>query len=189
MKNFFLDIAGGLAICVAAALVGLAHNAVRERSLPVIQNIKSTASTNQSNAQASGVHNEEIDPLAGSSDPGATLRQEILQEGTITADQLREMLEDGTIVIIDARSPEEFDEGRVAGAINVPFDQIAEHYQQLMAEIPMDAFIVCYCQGPDCDFSHELATELKIMGFVNVVLFSGGWEHWQAAGYPIEASE
>lgn len=189
MKNIFIDIAGGVAVCVLAAVVGIAHNAVRERPLPLIQSVKSASVTNDNHeTQSSGA--QAAEPRAGdkSSDDGAVARQEAISEGSVSADQVKAMLEDSNVVIIDARSPEEFDEGRVPSAINVPYDQLPEYYQQLITEIPLDALVVCYCQGPDCDFSHELATELRIMGFMNVVLFTGGWEHWEAAGYPIEDS-
>jgi rhodanese-related sulfurtransferase len=64
-----------------------------------------------------------------------------------------------------------------------------EYYAELTATVPPDAKVVCYCWSPTCDFSDQLATELKIMGYTDVVVFTGGWEAWQDAGHPVEGSE
>jgi rhodanese-related sulfurtransferase len=180
MRSFFVDIAGGLVVFVIAAAAGLAHNAVRERSLPLIQNVKHNSPGRHQGAQATG-------PKASSA--AGSIVEEALREGSVTADQVKALLEDSTVVVIDARSPQEYEEGHITGATNVPYDRLPEYYQRLIGQIPFDAFIVCYCTGPDCDFSDQLATELRIAGYMKVVLFPGGWEHWEAAGYPAEGSK
>jgi len=174
MKRFVSEIAGGLIIFIAAAAVGLTHNAVRGNSLPLIQKI------NQTPAQAS-----DAGPAA-SGDAGVA---DALREGTVTADQLKQLIDSGLVYVIDARSPAEYEEGHVPGSVNIPHDRLPEYMNQLLERVPMDALVVCYCQGPDCDFSDLLATELKIIGYPKVVLFPGGWEHWETAGYPVEGTK
>ena len=171
------EIAGGLIIVLVAAAVGLTHNAVRGNSLPLIQRVNPTGA----------IAHKFGDP--GQAGAGNAVVDEALREGTVTADQLKELIDGRLAVVIDARSAEEFAEGHVAGAINIPYDHIPEHVDRLFQEVPMDALLVCYCQGPDCDFSDLLSTELKIIGYPKVVLFRGGWEHWKDAGYPIESTE
>lgn len=176
MKKFVAEIAGGLIVVLVASAVGLAHNAVRENSLPLIQRVNPTVVSD-------GPADETY--AAG---PGNAVVEEVLREGTVTADQLKELIDGRLAVVIDARSPGEYEEAHVVGALNVPHDRIPDYLDYLLQQVPMDALVVCYCQGPDCDFSDLLATELKIIGYFKVVLFPGGWEHWKAAGYPTEST-
>jgi 3-mercaptopyruvate sulfurtransferase SseA len=53
-------------------------------------------------------------------------------------------------------------------------------------EIPTDAQVVLYCRSVTCYFSDLLATEMKVIGYQNVSVFSGGWDHWTKAGHPTE---
>lgn len=180
MKSFFAEIAGGLAVIVVAAALGLAHNAVRGNSIPLIPG---------ANAPDREAPAEQKTGNPGSSDAGNRVIDDIILAGTATAEQLEAIMGDPAVVIVDARSPEEYEEARIAGAINVPYDRMPEYYQGLIDRVPMEAVVVVYCQGPDCDFSDQLATELRIMGYVTVITFPGGWEHWEAAGYPAEGSK
>jgi 3-mercaptopyruvate sulfurtransferase SseA len=56
----------------------------------------------------------------------------------------------------------------------------------LNTEVPTDAQVVCYCRSVTCDFSDLLATEMKVIGYQSVSVFSGGWDEWTKAGYPTE---
>jgi phage shock protein E len=46
--------------------------------------------------------------------------------------------------IVDVRTPEEFGEGHVAGAINIPLDQIPQRLQEVKK---MQTPIVAYCRS------------------------------------------
>ena len=46
--------------------------------------------------------------------------------------------------------------------------------------------LITYCSGLECDDSFMLALFLREQGFTNVVLFAGGFEAWEKAGYPVE---
>ena len=176
MKKCVTEIAGGLIVFLVAAAVGLTHNAVRGNSLPLTQKINHAAVT----AGTAGQSGE-----TGPAGPLDQVANDVLREGIVTADQLKQLIDAGQVYVIDARTSGEFVEGHVLGAINIPHDELPDYMNVLMEQIPMDALVVCYCQGPDCDFSDLLATELKIIGYPKVVLFRGGWEHWETAGYPV----
>jgi phage shock protein E len=48
----------------------------------------------------------------------------------------------GGAVIVDVRTPGEFEAGHARGAVNIPFDQIAAR----AAELPRDRPLVLYCR-------------------------------------------
>jgi rhodanese-related sulfurtransferase len=86
---------------------------------------------------------------------------------------------------IDARAPEEYAEGHIKGAINIPFYG-SENYESVLNEINKEEVIVTYCNGDDCDLSILLADEIFGKGFKKVYIFFGGWNDWKTNNYPIE---
>ena len=109
-----------------------------------------------------------------------------LAEGAISLAEMKRLFDEGSVIILDARDASEYEQGHIPGAINIPYDRIPEYFDVLNSQVPTDAHVVVYCRSLTCDFSDQLATELKIIGYQNVSVFSGGWEQWTTAGYPIE---
>jgi len=176
MKQFAKNLAGGVVIIAAAAVIGIAHNAVRGQSIPLIQEVKPVQTVRQGTG-GDGAGENETSASTG------------LPEGAVSVDQVKALFDAGDVYIIDARAAEAFDQGHIPGATNVPYDRLSEYYEDLTAIVPSDAKVVCYCWSPTCDFSDQLATELKIMGYTDVAVFTGGLEDWQKAGHPVEGVE
>ena len=85
-------------------------------------------------------------------------------------------------VILDVRSPEEFAEGHVPGARNVPYDALADRLGELA--IAPSTEVVAYCQsGRRAGIAERV---LRDAGFTNVHDLSGHWQGWRAAGLPVE---
>jgi len=114
--------------------------------------------------------------------------EEELASGEIGVERLHELMESGNIIVVDARSGAEFEAGRIPGSVNISYDDLIDHYDQLKNTIPLDAIIVCYCESVTCDQSENLAKELGFMGYTNVLVYKGGWQEWEAAGYPVDTS-
>lgn len=167
MKSFFSEILGGIGIMFVATLLGVTVNAMRSGGVPLIQQGAPVSTVGHGAAP----------------DTSATA---VAAQGAVSLAEMKRIFDAGTAYIIDARDPYEYDEGHIPGAINVPYDRLPEYLDMLTSEVPMDAEVVVYCRGPDCDFSDTLATEMKILGYQNVRVFTGGWEQWTAAGYPVE---
>lgn len=56
--------------------------------------------------------------------------------------QLKEKMDAGVdLVIVDVRSKEDFDEGHIAGAVSIPWEEMEARY----TELPRDKEIVTYC--------------------------------------------
>ncbi len=49
--------------------------------------------------------------------------------------------------------------------------------------------VVVYCSDDDCGSSEELAYELQEIGFMNILVFKGGWKSWTEDGLETETHE
>jgi rhodanese-related sulfurtransferase len=101
----------------------------------------------------------------------------------IKLDFAYKLFKDG-VKFIDARSTDEFSEGHIKGAVNIPFYG-SENYLDVINSLNKNEMIVTYCSGADCDISILSADELFEMGFKRVYIFIGGFEEWTKNNYPI----
>jgi rhodanese-related sulfurtransferase/DNA-binding HxlR family transcriptional regulator len=95
---------------------------------------------------------------------------------SIGRDELRRRLSRGDVVLVDVRSPEEFDAGHIEGAQSIPLDQLEER----MAELPAGQEVVAYCRGPFCAYAHEAVRRLRDAGR-DARRLEEGWPEWQRA--------
>ncbi len=89
---------------------------------------------------------------------------------------------DSGIVLLDIRTPEEFGQARIAGAINI--DYYAADFRQRLSELDRDATYVVYCRT-----GNRSETGVRIMqelGFDWIYEMDGGIVRWYEAGFPIE---
>ncbi len=103
----------------------------------------------------------------------------------VSLEESRSLFQDKESVFVDARSREEFDAGHIAGALLLSLDDIEESISSFLELIPLERKVVVYCSGTGCGSSGEVAEFLKEVGYSDIHVFSGGWEEWAAAGYPI----
>ena len=99
----------------------------------------------------------------------------------VTRKQLRKLIREGAVTVLDVRPPDEFALGHVPGAVNIPVRALKER----LAEINPDHEIVAYCRGAYCVFSFEAVAFLRARGFKARRLVEGLPE-WRAAGLPIK---
>lgn len=98
----------------------------------------------------------------------------------IDTSRLKDLLsgKQGPCVLIDVRSPAKFQQAHLPGAINIPLPQ-------LLAADPRLAqakHIVVYASGWRDYLAPAAAKKLLALGYVNVHLYRGGLEQWQADG-------
>ena len=86
--------------------------------------------------------------------------------------------QDGGAVIVDVREPDEFAQGHVEGAVNIPRG-VAEMSVPRLAPDPSTR-IIFYCAGGGR--SALVADNLRQMGYANVSSLAGGFQTWARSG-------
>ena len=97
--------------------------------------------------------------------------------------ELLRRLREGAVTVIDTRPVEEFADGHLPGALNIPLRDL----KRRLRELPRDQEIVAYCRGAYCVLSYEAVAELRKHGF-KAVRLEDGYPEWKAAGLPVEQS-
>ena len=91
--------------------------------------------------------------------------------------------QDDDTLIFDARSPEEYHEVHVKGALNLPVDNFAA-YRHLL---PLDRSrpLVFYCNGVKCGKSSKEAKKVLALGYEKVMVYAAGIPVWEEKGMPV----
>jgi rhodanese-related sulfurtransferase len=94
----------------------------------------------------------------------------------ISLDEIREHVRNGSAVMVDARSPEDFQRGHVRGAINVPSNHKETYVAQLKRDYPADQLIIIYCGSSQCHAGDSVYDYAISQGFTNMRVFKAGWK-------------
>jgi len=101
----------------------------------------------------------------------------------VSRDELLVRLRSGTATVLDVRPEDEFRQGHLPSALNIPLAQL----ERRLAELPGDREIVAYCRGPWCVLSFEAVAVLRQRGY-RVRRLEDGFPEWKVAGLPIGES-
>ena len=92
----------------------------------------------------------------------------------ITMDQAVDMMaRESHYLILDVRTPEEFAQGHIPGAINIPNETIGGTEPALLPD--KDQLILVYCRSGNR--SKQASEKLAALGYTNIVEF-GGIRDW-----------
>jgi rhodanese-related sulfurtransferase len=87
--------------------------------------------------------------------------------------------------LVDARTPTEYQEVHIKGAINVPANDFAEKSHLLPAD--KASLVIFYCNGIKCGKSKKAAKKALEQGYINVTVYAEGMPIWEEKGMPIYA--
>lgn len=122
----------------------------------------------------------------------ATLAEPDQKTAEISTKDLRDLLADGSGVVIDARKHPEFVSGHIAGAKsmmqekNLPPADVVVPIVERLASGDKSKPVVVYCNGAHCVASRKLGEQLVAAGFTNVRRYQLGMPMWRALGGPVE---
>lgn len=104
---------------------------------------------------------------------------------TITRDELKAGLNNGTITAVDALPESYYAQEHIPGALNLVSDDVSARAAELLPD--RDAAIVTYCSNTACGNSGHVATALTKLGYTNVRKYAEGIQDWVQAGLPTES--
>ncbi|HEX5580312.1 MAG TPA: LD-carboxypeptidase [Gemmatimonadaceae bacterium] len=100
----------------------------------------------------------------------------------VSPQEVQQMQRDeADVVYLDVREPNEWNLGRVPGAVHIPRGTLETKVEQM---IPRDQEVVIYCAGGNR--SALAADTLQQMGYEKVSSMAGGWRDWVQSGGQVE---
>ncbi len=189
-------------IVLCGTMLGLVANTISPRGIPLIGDFSRGAALANRSAEELAALPAEIE-LAGVQRVVEALAARSADEDSAPADAASDNgkaspaeaggdLEDALLsqaVLIDARSPDMYTSGHIPGALNLPVSDFDAAYPELKSQLKTASLIVVYCDGGDCELSHDLATMLKDLGHGPIQLFAGGFDAWMEAGHDMRAGQ
>jgi cytochrome c oxidase cbb3-type subunit 3 len=99
---------------------------------------------------------------------------------TTKVDVVKAQLDAGArLALLDARAASDYIGEHIAGGVSVPFYDVDSY----AAQLPKDAWLVCYCSCPHAE-SGQLAQKLLEKGFTKVTVLDEGLRVWKQRHYP-----
>jgi len=116
----------------------------------------------------------------------ATLAETGQKTKEVSTEDVRQILGDGSAILLDTRSPAEFEAGHIPGARHLE-GPAAGHVAAVERLVNGDKNkpLVLYCNGPYCQASRRLADQLVADGFTDVRRYQLGIPIWRALGGPV----
>jgi rhodanese-related sulfurtransferase len=95
----------------------------------------------------------------------------------------RRIREHDDVVVLDVREKEDFDQGHIPGAKNLPKEE-----WNTASSLDKDKLYLIYCYSHVCHLAAEAAHNLASRGFA-VMEIDGGFEEWKNNELPVEEGE
>ena len=118
---------------------------------------------------------------------GTTRRIRTARGSAITGDEAAGLHRKG-IPFLDARRTTVYEAGHIAGARSFPIweSTVEDAIKKLFEEgYDVNAPLVVYCSGGDCEDSHMLSQKLHGYGFNNALVYADGFPDWEKRGLPV----
>ncbi len=110
------------------------------------------------------------------------IRNEMQRGGrSVSAQQLVDMVNRESAVVLDVRDKKEFDTGHIVDAINIPFSVLDSRVDELKKH--QDKPIIVACKMGQ--HSGSAGTLLRKHGFENVSRLTGGVSEWRNQSLPV----
>jgi len=103
----------------------------------------------------------------------------------VTSEELKSLIDQETtgLVVIDARSAEEYQEVHIKSALSIPLTKLEKDATLLPAA--KDTRLVFYCNGVKCGKSGKSAKIAIDNGYKDVSVYADGMPVWEEKRYPV----
>ena len=110
---------------------------------------------------------------------------DVRDAGSVDVATARALLDNSTdTLVVDVRTPGEFQNAHIDGAVNIPLDQVDAHLRRIVSDAGGRMLLVCQSGGR----AQQAGRKLSAAGLPDVVVLEGGMGAWVAAGGPVERS-
>ncbi|MDX7991070.1 ArsR/SmtB family transcription factor [Xenorhabdus littoralis] len=99
----------------------------------------------------------------------------------ISWEELLDRIKEKSMTLLDVRPKEEFEQGHLPEAINIPVDELENRLDELTSHQDL----IAYCRGPYCVLSANALELLRARG-IQARRFKKGFSGWKDAGMRIE---
>ncbi|MBI5078201.1 MAG: rhodanese-like domain-containing protein [Candidatus Yonathbacteria bacterium] len=103
----------------------------------------------------------------------------------ILPEEAYEIIDNGEAVVIDVRTPAEFDGGHISGARNIDINDSTFSEKIRALDTNASYVINCHLGGR----SSKATAIMQELGFTNVKNLDGGITAWKKAGLPVNGPE
>jgi rhodanese-related sulfurtransferase len=101
----------------------------------------------------------------------------------ISIDEMKVLMEQKAVLVLDVREPGSFAKGRIPGAVNIDYTEILAKGAQFAGE---KRTIVAYCACANEMTAARAAVDLAAKGIPGAKALKGGWDEWVSRKEPIE---
>ncbi len=102
----------------------------------------------------------------------------------ISLPEFESMLNQHSCQVVDARTRAAFESFHLPGAENIPIDSGNFMLRRKLSQLNDDQKIIVYCQSDQCGWAKHVAQQIAIRKSLNVAIYSGGVNEWQAVRSP-----
>ena len=116
---------------------------------------------------------------------GAMLLWPVIQAGGgrgLTSHQAVQMINREKAIVVDVCEPDEFAQGHIGGARNVPLGQLEQRLPEVVKNKSLPVILVCASGAR----AQRAATTAKKLGYDKAHALAGGLKAWKEANLPVE---
>ena len=114
----------------------------------------------------------------------------------VSAEEVVELARQG-VTIVDTRSPKEYDNEHIRGAVLAPyiekslkeadFDASKDDFTALKT-LAKEKPLIFHCNGPECWKSYKASKTAAASGYAKIYWFRGGMPEWREKHLPVEGT-
>lgn len=101
----------------------------------------------------------------------------------ISIEELKALMDQQSVLILDVRDPDSFAKGRIPGSVNVDYTLILKEAARFTGE---KRTIVTYCACANEMTAARASVDLASKGIPGAKALKGGWDEWVQRGERIE---
>jgi rhodanese-related sulfurtransferase len=111
--------------------------------------------------------------------------QSVQSVQSVGVPEVQGLIQEANTLVLDVRTPGEFETAHIDGAVNIPVDQLDPHLREIVHNAGGTMVLVCQSGGR----AEQAANKLSKQGKDDLVLLEGGMNAWQQAGAPVRRGE